>query len=66
MSTAAESLGQAASRLDEVSESARSAASALDGVSDKLVDRAMDLVRRAEEVRDSVVRARDALEGAGA
>lgn len=66
MSTAAESLGQAASRLDEVSEEARLVASALDGVSDKLVDRAMDLVRRAEEVRDSVARARDALEGAGA
>ena len=66
MSTAAEALGLAASRLDEVSESARSAASALDGVSERLVDRAMDLVGRADEVRVSVVRARDALDSAGA
>jgi len=66
MSTAAESLGQAASRLDEVSESARSAASALDGVSDRLVDRAMDVSRRAEELQASVARARDALDSAGA
>ena len=66
MSTAAECLGHASTRLDEVSESARSAASALDGVSEKLVDRAMDLVRRAEEVRVSVGQARDALDSAGA
>ena len=65
MSTVVDSLAAAASRLDDVAESARYAASVLDGVSDGLVDRAMDLVRRADDVRVSVVRARDALDQAG-
>lgn len=65
MSTAVDSLTAAASRLDEVADSARHAASVMDGVSDGLVDRAMDLVRRADDVRVSVVRARDSLDHAG-
>jgi hypothetical protein len=65
MGTAAESLEAAASRLDEIVESARHTASLLDTVSAPLVDRAMELVRRADEVQASVVRARDGLDRAG-
>jgi hypothetical protein len=66
MSTAIESLSTAAERLDRVLDDLKTTGNALDGVSDALVDRVQDAASRCEETRASVVRARDALESAGA
>ena len=66
MSTAAESLSQAARRLGDAHDAALDVARALDGVSDSLFDGVREVIVRMDEVRGSVVRARDALEHAGA
>jgi hypothetical protein len=66
MSSAIDALTTAASKLDDVLDSARAPATALDGISDSLVDRVHEVSTRADEVRSSVVRARDALDHAGA
>ena len=66
MSAAVDGLSVAASRLDEVLDSARAASAALDGISDTLCDKIHDVRARADDVRSSVVRARDALDQAGA
>lgn len=66
MKTALEALSTATSRLDDATDAARAAAGALDGVSDKLAERVQEVARRLEDVRGTVARAADALEGAGA
>lgn len=66
MSSVTDALATAESKLDDVLDAAKAAASALDGVSDSLVDRIREVSTRADDVRSSVVRARDALEQAGA
>ncbi len=66
MAAAVESLASAASRLGEAHDAALEAARALDGVSDALCDGVRDVLVRMDEVRSSVVRARDALDRAGA
>jgi hypothetical protein len=66
MGTAMEALDRAAASLDDVVEGTRLATRALDGVSHPLVDRAAELTAHVDELRLSVVRARDALIEAGA
>jgi ABC-type transporter Mla subunit MlaD len=65
MSSAIDALDTAAGRLDEVLEGAKAAANALDGISDSLVDKVREVASKADDVRSSVVRARDALDQAG-
>jgi hypothetical protein len=66
MGTAMEALDRAAACLDDVVEGTRLAARALDGVAHPLVDRAAEVTAVADDLRLSVVRARDALIEAGA
>ena len=66
MASVVEALDRAAIRLDDVVQGARLATSALDGVSEPLAERVAEVAARADEVRLSVVRARDALVDAGA
>lgn len=66
MASAAEELGTAARRLGEAHDAALDAVRALDGVSASLFDGVRDVIVRMDEVRSSVVRARDALDQAGA
>lgn len=66
MAAALEALSTAAVRLGEAHDAALEAARALDGVSDSMFDGVREVVVRMAEVRGSVVRARDALEDAGA
>jgi hypothetical protein len=66
MSEAVEGLGTAAVRLGEAHDAALGAARALDGVSDPLFDDVREVIVRMDEVRSAVVRARDALDRAGA
>lgn len=66
MAAALDALGTAAARLGEAHDAALDAARALDGVSDSLFDGVRDVIVRMDEVRRSVVRARDALDHAGA
>ncbi len=66
MAAAVECLGTATARLGEVHDAALDAARALDGVSDSLFDGVRDVLVRLDEVRRGVVRARDALDQAGA
>jgi hypothetical protein len=65
MASVVEALDRAAIRLDDAVQDARLAGSALDGVSDPLAERVAEVAVRADEVRCSVVRARDALVDAG-
>jgi len=65
MAAAVDALDTAAARLDQVVQGARLAGSALDGVSGSLVERIEDVASRADDVRLSVVQARDALVDAG-
>ncbi len=66
MAAAVEGLATAANRLGEAHDAALEAARALDGISDSLFDGVRDVLVRIDEVRSSVVRARDALDRAGA
>lgn len=66
MAAAVECLSTAAARLGEAHDAALDAARALDGVSDSLFDGVRDVLVRMDEVRRGVVRARDALDQAGA
>jgi hypothetical protein len=66
MASAVEALDMAASRLDDVLDATKAAEHALDGISDPLVDRVHEVQVKAEDVRSSVARARDALDSAGA
>jgi hypothetical protein len=66
MSAAIDALDTAAGLLTDVLEGAKAAANALDGISDALVDRVREVASKADDVRSSVVRARDALDQAGA
>jgi hypothetical protein len=65
MVASVEALDTAAARLDQVVQGARLAGSALDGVSGSLVEQIQDVASRADDVRLSVVHARDALVQAG-
>lgn len=66
MGTARDALDTAVSKLTEARDGAAAAARAVDGVSDPLTDRVYDVVVRADEARTSAIRARDALDHAGA
>ncbi len=66
MASAVEALAAAAARLGQAHDAALEAARALDGVSDNLFDGVREAIVRMDDVRSSVVRARDALEHAGA
>lgn len=66
MAAAVEGISRAAVRLGEAHDAALDAARALDGVSDSLFDGVRDVLVRMDEVRRGVVRARDALDEAGA
>jgi hypothetical protein len=66
MAAALDALSTAAARLGEAHDATLASARALDGVSDSLFDGVREVISRMDEVRRSVVRARDALDHAGA
>lgn len=66
MAAAVDALATAGIKLGEAHDAALDAARALDGVSDSLFDGVREVIVRMADVRASVMRARDALDQAGA
>lgn len=66
MSTAISDLEEAAARLQQAADSCGSAAACMGSVSEKLADRAREMFTRLDALQSDVMKALDALDGAGA